>query len=512
MFISHKRLRPLKAWGGIMRSSFRSPSIFLIFILLQILCVWGAAAQPQGDDYVRAEQDFNSAFSVEQRIQFQVLMTASGQWNTVPAENFTPRLFEAVKRFQSENGFSPTGVPDVAFFDRLTLIATPMLDLWGFQWVSHPSRGYKLWVPLGLGMKQSRSENGLVFDDPKKRIRIAFTTVQNLSIGENFSAMRAQLLKEGAKIRYQLIKGDWFVLMFMTANGVEGYARYHQDASNVTGFSLYWDNRNGNINGDRVATLMSASLRSSMAGASFIDPPHGSAASAGRGTPEQPVERQAPSPRESSPKSEEKISTGTGFFVGRDGSFVTNAHVIEGCSMVLVKTDDAAVAQAKVIARDATNDLAILRLNKTPKRVAKLRVGPRLGESVAAFGFPHANMLSSSGNFTLGNITALAGLGDDSRHLQISTPVQSGNSGGPLLDAYGNVVGVVALKLNALKVAARDGDLPQNVNFAVKSAILASFLDANRVTFEGAISGQKPMEPGDLAAEARELSGFVACH
>ena len=119
----------------------------------------------------------------------------------------------------------------------------------------------------------------------------------------------------------------------------------------------------------------------------------------------------------------------------------------------------------------------------------------------------HAN----GGNFTLGNITALQGIGDDSRYLQVSVPVQAGNSGGPLLDASGNVVGVVSAKLDAVKVAMASGDLPQNVNFAVKSAILATFLDANRVTYGVGVAGVKAMEPADIADAARAMSGFVVC-
>jgi S1-C subfamily serine protease len=231
-------------------------------------------------------------------------------------------------------------------------------------------------------------------------------------------------------------------------------------------------------------------------------------------SPSRPAQEhhEAPASNQPEPKASELVSTGTGFFVARDGSFVTNAHVIEDCTMVRVKTDDASILDAKIIARDATNDLAILHLDKSPKKIAALRVAIRLGEGVAAFGFPHADILSSSGNFTVGNITALSGMGDDSRSFQFSAPVQAGNSGGPLLDMFGNVVGVVSAKLNALKMAAEGGDLPQNVNFAVKSAILASFLDANRVTFEVAASGgQKPLEAADVADQARAISGFVVC-
>ena len=100
---------------------------------------------------------------------------------------------------------------------------------------------------------------------------------------------------------------------------------------------------------------------------------------------------------------------------------------------------------------------------------------------------------------TLGNISALSGIRDDSRYLQISAPVQAGNSGGPLLDTSGNLVGVVSSKLNAMKVMQASDDLPQNVNFAIKSGTLANFLDANRVTYKVGAPAAVPMQPADIA-------------
>ena len=138
------------------------------------------------------------------------------------------------------------------------------------------------------------------------------------------------------------------------------------------------------------------------------------------------------------------------------------------------------------MARDTTNDLALLKTSGMSASVAGLRISVRLGEPVAAFGFPLAALLSSAGNFTRGDVTALSGLGDDTRFFQISVPVQPGNSGGPLLDARGNLIGIVTGKLNALKVMeATGGDLPQNVNFAIKAPVLTNFLEANQITFRG---------------------------
>src|SRR5258706_2924025 len=121
--------------------------------------------------------------------------------------------------------------------------------------------------------------------------------------------------------------------------------------------------------------------------------------------------------------------SGTAFFVSNNGEALTNAHVVENCQQIRVSG-----APAKLLARDTTNDLALLATDLHPTQWARWRQSVRLGEDVVVYGFPLAGVLSSGGNVVTGNVTALAGLGDDSRYLQISAPVQPGNSGGPLLD------------------------------------------------------------------------------
>lgn len=85
----------------------------------------------------------------------------------------------------------------------------------------------------------------------------------------------------------------------------------------------------------------------------------------------------------------------------------------------------------------------------------------RLGASVAVLGYPLRQILAPSINITAGIVSSLARLGGDLRHLQITAPVQPGNSGGPLVDDRGLVVGVVSAKLDTLKVAVATGDVPQ---------------------------------------------------
>ena len=129
-----------------------------------------------------------------------------------------------------------------------------------------------------------------------------------------------------------------------------------------------------------------------------------------------------------SEKPETAATSGTVFFVSKNGEALTNAHVVEDCRRISVNG-----GKAQLVARDGTNDLALLATDQHPAQWAHWRVSVRQGEDVVAYGFPLTGMLSSGGNVVTGNVTALAGLGDDSRFLQISAPVQPGNSGGPLL-------------------------------------------------------------------------------
>jgi S1-C subfamily serine protease len=211
------------------------------------------------------------------------------------------------------------------------------------------------------------------------------------------------------------------------------------------------------------------------------------------------------------PKPQHESSSGTGFFVSTDGVVITNAHVVEDCLAIRATTSQGATVPAKVLARDVRNDLAVLNTGLLADKVAAFRTNVRPGEAVEAFGYPLTDVLSKSGNFTLGNVSALVGIGEDSRYLQISVPVQPGNSGGPLLDQNGNLVGVVSAKLNALKLMlATNGDIPQNVNFAIKSSIVTNFLETNGASYTQGSTIQ-PMQPADLADQAKAMSVFIEC-
>ena len=144
-------------------------------------------------------------------------------------------------------------------------------------------------------------------------------------------------------------------------------------------------------------------------------------------------------------------SSGTGFVVSRQGHILTNHHVVDGCTSIRVTTDGHK-KELTVVGADAENDLAVLKLPAPALSVARFREGRsiRPGDSVVVVGFPLHGLLASEANVTTGTVSALAGIRNDTRFLQVTAPVQPGNSGGPLLDQSGNIVGVVESKLNVL--------------------------------------------------------------
>ena len=171
-------------------------------------------------------------------------------------------------------------------------------------------------------------------------------------------------------------------------------------------------------------------------------------------------------------------ASGTGFFITEDGYLITNEHVAKSGAQVRLVTE-AGILSAKVVRVDAANDLTLLKTDGkfTPLPIAASRA-VKMGSTVATVGFPNIGLQGFAPKLAKGEIAALSGAQDDPRYFQISFPVQPGNSGGALVDERGNVVGVVAAKLNVAAAVATSGALPENVNYAVKSSFLLGFLES----------------------------------
>lgn len=218
-------------------------------------------------------------------------------------------------------------------------------------------------------------------------------------------------------------------------------------------------------------------------------------------------------PAPGAPNPRARVSSGSGFVVATD-RVMTNQHVVAGCDRIFIRTADGRLLPAVPPARvDAGLDLALLAVPGNPGEPLAFRAAPpvRRGEGVIAYGFPLPGLLSSDPKLTRGEVNGLNGLGNNPAHYQISAAVQPGNSGGPLLDLQGNLVGVVVSKLHAQNIAKQTGDIPQNVNFAVKGEAALAFARRAGLAPATASSTGAEKSAADVGEIANRGAVFIRC-
>jgi S1-C subfamily serine protease len=201
------------------------------------------------------------------------------------------------------------------------------------------------------------------------------------------------------------------------------------------------------------------------------------------------------------PDRERGPGSGSGVSVDRH-HVLSNAHVIEDAAAIKVVGEGRSMA-AELVFADPRNDLALLRAEQPLPASIRFRPGLdlHLGEEVVALGFPLQGLLGSGPQASAGNIAGLCGIGNDSSLFQFTAPIASGNSGGPILDPSGHMVGLVSSSLNLERVRA-SGNNAENINFGIKGAIVRSFLDAFGLSPELA-SSQSPIGRAAMVREAR---------
>lgn len=188
--------------------------------------------------------------------------------------------------------------------------------------------------------------------------------------------------------------------------------------------------------------------------------------------------------------------SGTGFYIAPT-TLVTAAHLIEGCSAIGMADGTA----LEILAADPSLDIAVLGGATDTGAWLKLSAleVPKLGEQVTTLGYPYSTSLDQGLTVTSGNVSALRGVDGSSNRVMITAPVQPGNSGGPLLNKKGSVIGVVVSRVDDIAMLEETGTLPQNMNFAVPSGPLLTFLAKERIS-----RPQGEGIGGDLSSELPE--------
>jgi len=210
--------------------------------------------------------------------------------------------------------------------------------------------------------------------------------------------------------------------------------------------------------------------------------------------PASPIERIAP-PRAAAvePKPlETQLSTGSGAFISSNGTVLTAEHVVRDARKIEVVSRDGTRFEAKVVASSRNLDLAILSTDAKPRSFIALRLTkPVPGAKVFTVGYPVPGVLGQEPKVSDGIINAASGLRDETSFLQISVPIQPGNSGGPLITESGELVGVVTSTAAIAPFLKRTGALPQNVNWAARASLAVGLI--------GQESPARPTQTRELA-------------
>lgn len=210
-----------------------------------------------------------------------------------------------------------------------------------------------------------------------------------------------------------------------------------------------------------------------------------------------------------------RFSSGTGFFVSKDGHIITNAHVVRNC--IAIDIDGAAKAKASVVAIDANKDLAILKIPQMSPMVAPLRwnLGSlRAGQKVSILGYPGQAGAQGQLRYSTSKIIGLEGPAGEPQWVQIDPVLEKGNSGGPLLDSTGNVIGVVTGKTQMFRTNTSTGAAPELVkeaDVAVTLLELKGFLDRAMVRYYQSASGMVNYADTRLGEISRNFVVHVRC-
>jgi S1-C subfamily serine protease len=204
-------------------------------------------------------------------------------------------------------------------------------------------------------------------------------------------------------------------------------------------------------------------------------------------------------------------ATGSGFVVSKDGVIATNAHVVENADRIEIHLNTefgSKTYAATILLKDESNDVAILKIdddefkgfNSLPYSILQTT---EIGEDVFTIGYPLNSLMGDNYKVTNGIVSSNSGLKDDVRFIQITTPIQPGNSGGPLFNKDGNIVGLTTSKLNERAV----GTSVENVNYAIKATYLINIY--NMLPKKEELSTNTSLSGKDLKDQVKVLKNYV---
>ena len=492
----------------------------------------GGSAQPVAPDSLSSA--YNAQTDIDFRKGLQIRMAWSGDYAGAFDGDMDAATLRALRDFQARHGMRADGVITEPMLKSLIAVSDKVESGFGLSLLSDGDTGSTAAIPTAVVSDLGRTDVGHLWRSADNALEVE--TVRIADTGQTLSGLYAVLSSPTAdrSVSGSEFGGDWFILegseagrpytmkfegrggdlrgfsVSYTADQADRFGPYVVVAQNLfdpfagepdaplvasndpKAFSTLLARKRGDDEGQRYAMA-------------YADPANPNLFE----MPDDTLRGATPSPV---PHADDFDMAGSGFVVSRDGWLLTNAHVVKACKSVVVGNGN--IATQTVF--DPDHDLALVKVSArqasalgTPLAISAGK--PRLGEDILALGYPLRSILADSLNVTRGNVSSLLGLMNDPRYLQISAPVQPGNSGGPLIDLAGRVVGVVTAKLNAVAVADATGDIPQSINFAIRPDAVTQFLHANDVAFTVADVGTALKSVPDATAKVKDSILPILC-
>jgi serine protease Do len=533
--------------GAIVR---RRPVQLSVTLLLALTVMAGSAPMNVASAQSVLQSLYNDNLTKDERIDIQYQLMWAGNYNSILDGDIGEKTINGIKDFQVSLGLAPNGLVDAYLLNELRRAAERARVTSRYTMTFDSQSGTEIGIPVefvGNGVSTSRGTRWRHQDKEKLEIE----TIRIAEFGRTLEDILLDLKKKhGGAIKYIASKPN-FIVVSGERNSKKFYVRFHEMSGDIRGFSVSY-NADYSSTVDRIVVAMANSFdpwqlppltpkapipiqpkvpplengrqesAPVVAGVTpQVTPP--SLAQTPTAVPNSSTESAAVAPATTPPPSPppapttaaqpvaigpQLASTGTGFAIAANW-LLTNAHVVEGCKRVAAKS----VGDSGRVIADETNDLALLEFpaNSFVSPLAFSGKQLALGESVVALGYPLRSILAESLNVTVGNVSSLAGPGNDSRYLQMTAAVQHGNSGGPLLGLNGAIIGVVSAQLRTAKVVEETGDIPQSVNFAIKQQAARSFIESNGIEIKVTAAGDEEKTVTKIAELAKKAVFPIDC-